>query len=80
MNAHRVLVRLAHEVLDGAQIDPGTFQAVYDVHRTLGDAKDCELLKERLKQRAADARVEYDSGAVTRALDVALYQRRRRRG
>jgi hypothetical protein len=79
MNAHRVLVRLAHEVLDRAQLDPGTFQAVYDIHHTLGYTKDCEL-KERLKQRAADVRVDYDSGAITRALDAALYQRRRRRG
>jgi hypothetical protein len=63
MSAHRVLVRLAHEVLDGARLDPDAF-----------------ALKEQLKQRAADARLPYDAGAITRALDAAMRQRRQRRG
>jgi hypothetical protein len=62
MATHHVLTRLAHDVLRGADTR----------------AIDAGELKDRLKRRAAETRIPYDCGAVTRALDAALHQRERR--
>lgn len=58
----RVVIKLAHEVLD-------LFSGVPDV--TAGE------LAESIKSRCAFYHVPYDSGVVSRALEAALYQRRR---
>lgn len=61
-DSQKVLVRIAHEVLDDEDAE----------RLPRGTAKD------ELKSRAARAHIAYDSGAVTRALDSAEIQRRRR--
>ncbi|MEO8483095.1 MAG: HNH endonuclease signature motif containing protein [Acidobacteriota bacterium] len=60
-DTHAVLVRLAHDVL--ADVATGALEAA--------DAKT------ELKHRAGKARIPYDAGRVTRALDSAEHQRRR---
>lgn len=63
-DVHAVLVRLAHEVLDGVES---------------GRISEAEA-KDELKDRAGAARIQgYNATAITKALESALFQRKRRR-